>query len=130
MLLAHAQGSERHPDLSWSVGSYVCHVSDNLRIWAERLAGSAAGARSVVAYDPELLAAARSYPDVPLATALWSLGRACGDWQAAVAQVAREGTIVSHRERGDMLLEEIARSVAHDSFHHAWDIGRSLAASP
>ena len=128
-LLAEARGAERHPDLSWSVGSYVCHVGDNLRIWAERLAGSAGGSRVVGAYDDNLLAAARSYPDVPLAAALWSIGRARGDWQAAVAGVSREGVVVVHRERGEMLLEDIARSVAHDAFHHAWDIRRSMERS-
>lgn len=125
-LLADARGAERHSDLSWSVGSYVCHVGDNLRIWAERLAGSATGAKDVGAYDDNLLPAARSYPDVPLAAALWSIGRARGDWLAAVAGVSREVVVVVHRERGEMLLEDIARSVAHDAFHHAWGIRRSL----
>lgn len=128
-LLVNARGVERHPDLSWSVGAYVCHVADNLRIWAERLAGSAAGATEVAAYDDNLLAAARSYPDVPLAAAVWSIGRARGDWMAGVDCVSREGIVVVHRERGEMFLEDIARSVAHDAFHHAWDILRSLEAS-
>lgn len=128
-LLADAHGTERHPDLSWPVGSYVCHVADNVRIWAERLAGAATGESRVAAYDQNLLAAARSYSDVPLAAALWSVGRARGDWQAAVAQVPHEGTVIVHRERGEMQLEDVARSVAHDAFHHAWDIRRSLDAS-
>jgi DinB family protein len=126
-LLADADGTERHPDLSWPVGSYVCHVADNLRIWAERLAGSAAGTTAVAPYDENLLAQARSYADVPLQSALWSLGRGRGDWQAAVAAMSREKEIVIvHRERGDMQLEDVARGVAHDAFHHAWDIRRSL----
>lgn len=57
-------------------------VADNLRIWAERLAGSAAGAKAVGAYDDNLLAAARFYSDVPLSAALWSIERARGDAQA------------------------------------------------
>ncbi|HXW33066.1 MAG TPA: DinB family protein [Acidimicrobiales bacterium] len=125
-LLAGANGNERHPDLSWSVGSYVCHVADNLRIWAERLAGSSAGTKIVGAYDENLLATARSYPDVPLAAALWTLGRSCGDWQVAVSGVSREGVVVIHRERGDMDLDDVARGIAHDSFHHQWDIDRIL----
>jgi DinB superfamily len=125
-LLVHAHGTERHPDLEWSVGSYVCHVGDNLRIWAERLAGSASGAKAVTAYDENLLAEARSYTDVPLKAALWSLDRACEDWRLAVAQVPREGVVVIHRERGEMHLEDVARGNAHDAFHHAWDIRRSL----
>lgn len=130
MLLADAEGTERHPDLSWSVGSYVCHVADNLRIWAERLASSAAGAKSVVPYDENLLAAARRYADIPLAAGFWSLDRARGDWQAAVAGVPHEGIVVVHSERGEMHLEDVARVIAHDAFHHSWDIRRSLKASP
>jgi len=42
-LLANTDGSQRHPDLDWSAVAYVCHVTDNLRIWAERLAGAALG---------------------------------------------------------------------------------------
>jgi hypothetical protein len=125
-LLADASGTELHPDLSWSVGSYVCHVADNLRIWAERLVGSAAGVKVVTPYDENLLAAARSYADVPLAAALWSLGRARGDWQAGVSEASREGILFLHAERGEMSLEDVARAIAHDAFHHAWDIRRSL----
>lgn len=32
-LLHSAAGAEQHPELAWSVGDYVCHVADNLRIW-------------------------------------------------------------------------------------------------
>lgn len=128
-LLEGADGTERHPDLSWPVRSYVCHVADNLRIWAERLAGAAAGAKVVAAYDENVLAAARSYCDVPLAAALWSLGRARGDWEAALSSVPREGILVVHPQRGDMHLEDVARGVAHDAFHHAWDVRRSLEAA-
>lgn len=127
-LLADARGTERHPDLTWSVGSYVCHAADNLRIWAERLVGTGAGAKEVVAYDPNLLAVARPYADVPLLAALWSMGRARDDWQAAVAEVPREVVLI-HPQRGELHLDDIARSAAHDAFHHAWDIRRSLEAS-
>jgi hypothetical protein len=59
-LLADFDGSQRHPDLEWPVVAYVCHISDNLRIWAERLAGLALGERRPVGrYDPDLLARAR-----------------------------------------------------------------------
>jgi hypothetical protein len=29
-----------------------------------------------------------------------------------------------------MHLEDVARGIAHDAFHHAWDIRRSLEACP
>ena len=85
------------------------------------------GATVVAPYDENLLARARSYADVPLPAALWSLGRGRGDWQAAIAIVPNEKEIVIvHLQRGEMLLEDVARGIAHDAFHHAWDIRRSL----
>lgn len=38
--LKAATGNETYRDLAWSVSAYVSHVSDNLRIWGERLAGA------------------------------------------------------------------------------------------
>jgi hypothetical protein len=59
--LRGARGQERIPGLAWSVTAYVAHVGDNLRIWAERLAGITAGAATAVAgYDENELATARA----------------------------------------------------------------------
>src|SRR5688572_10134154 len=37
-LARRENGRMRHPDLQWSVSGYVCHVGDNIGIWAERVA--------------------------------------------------------------------------------------------
>jgi hypothetical protein len=104
-------------------------VGDNLRIWAERLAGVAAGAdRLVAAYDQDLLTKAKQYEEVTLASALWSLGRAIADWMAAIDQAGEADVVLQHPERGDLALADVVRSNAHDAFHHAWDIRRSVAA--
>jgi hypothetical protein len=67
-VLASATGEERHSDLSWSVGEYVCQVGDNLRIWAERPAGASSGSGGVVGpYDENLPATAGAYEKIPLA---------------------------------------------------------------
>jgi hypothetical protein len=127
--LTGATGKERHPDLGWSVGAYVYHVADNLRIWAERLAGVTAGAdRLVAAYDQDLLAKAKQYEEVALASGLWALGRATTDWLAAIVQAGGAGVVLQHPERGDLALADVVRSNAHDVFHHGWDIRRSVAA--
>ncbi len=84
-LLVGFDGSQQHPDLNWTAGGYVCHVTDNLRIWAERVIGVAVGGcRCVPGYDENLLAQARGYPMIPLAGALWSLQHAARDWQEAL----------------------------------------------
>jgi hypothetical protein len=126
-MLRGRDGSERHPDLGWSAGAYVCHVTDNLRIWAERLAGFALGATGDVAtYDNDLLAQARAYEGVPIQGSLWSLGRASYDWMEAFSLAVDKGVVLLHPERGEQSTLDVARSNAHDVYHHEWDIRRSL----
>lgn len=130
-VLAGANGDEQHPGLSWSVSAYVCHVGDNLTIWAERLVGSAHGGRShVEAYDENELAAARGYGSIALPAALWTLSRSAEGWKEAVDEGARLGVTIVHPERGRLTVADVAVSNAHDAFHHRWDIKRSLAAAP
>lgn len=127
MMLAGSTGSERHPDLAWSVTAYVCHVADNLRIGAERLAGVARGASPrVAAYDENLLADARRYDEMALQAALWSLERAVIDWLDAVEQAKAKQVLLVHPERGELTVSDAVCFTAHDAFHHRWDIERSL----
>jgi len=127
-LVGDSDGSERHPDLGWSVGAYVCHVTDNLRIWAERLAGSAlSGEKNVYSYDENLLAQARAYEQVPVAGALWSLQHAVNDWIEAVDLARWKHVTLIHPERGEQTPLDVIRTNTHDAYHHEWDIRRSLA---
>jgi pimeloyl-ACP methyl ester carboxylesterase len=129
-LLTGRSGRERHPDLGWTASGYVCHVVDNLRIWAERLAAAAAGSdRPIGPYDSDLLAAARAYDAVPVAGALWSLARAAADWATAVAAARDAGVELWHPERGTLSVGDVVRSNAHDCWHHLWDIARSIPAT-
>ncbi len=127
-VLGGGNGSAKHPDLGWTVVGYVCHISDNLRIWAERLAGLASGdPRGVARYDPDLLAQARRYDGVALGGALWSLDRAVRDWVDAVDLAQGAGVTLVHPDRGEQSLLDVVRSNAHDACHHCWDIRRSMA---
>lgn len=132
-VLGAASGAERHPDLGWPVVAYVCHVADNLHIWAERLARVARGADLRVApFDQDELAAARHYDEVSLQGASWSLERSVADWLDAVAlaaaspAVADGGAAMVHAEHGPLSLVEVARLDAHDALHHVWDVRRTL----
>ncbi len=126
-LLDGATGDERHPELEWSVTAYVCHVGDNLRIWAERLAGIAAGASPVVGgYDENALAQARGYTRIPLQAAQWSLTRSVASWQHAVGRTRRTGVVIIHPDRGELTLPDVVLANAHDAFHHHWDIEQTL----
>lgn len=127
--LAGASGRERHRDLAWTTAAYVSHVADNLRTWAERLAGSyLAGDNEVPGYDPDLLSRARCYNQLSLAGALWSLRWAVDAWtQSAETALARD-VVLQHSTRGPQTAADVARNNAHDAHHHLWDIDRTLRA--
>jgi hypothetical protein len=121
-----ATGDERLSQLAWTVTAYVAHIGDNLRVWAERLAGIARGGLPVVSiYDENLLAEARAYDALSLPAVQWTLQRSTDDWLDAVA-TAPTDLVMVHPDRGAIDLEAIVLSNAHDAAHHVWDIERSL----
>jgi hypothetical protein len=123
--IGSALGSLRHPDLGWTLGGYVCHVADNLHIWAQWLAGAALhGEVGVPGYEEELLGQARYYERVPVAGALWQLRQATLSWHESVEGARAGGVVLEHETRGPQSAEDVVRSNAHDAFHHGWDIRR------
>ena len=126
-LVEDATGTERLPDLGWNVSGYIAHMTDNTRIWAERLIAVARGADAhVVPYDPDLLAESRHYNDVGLHGATWSFRIAVETWLSAVDEAEPAGIVMLHSVRGAMELSDVAASNAHDAFHHRWDLTRIL----
>lgn len=127
-LLTGHSGTERHPDLNWSVTRYVCHVGDNLHSWAERVAGVMAGGDARVGgYDPDALAAARGYERLSLPSALWSLQVAAAAWVQVLTEAVQAGVVLQHSTRGPQRAADVVGNNAHDAHHHAWDIARSLS---
>ncbi len=126
-LVSDATGTERLSDLRWNVCGYIAHMTDNTRIWAERLVAVARGADPhVIPYDPDLLAEARHYNEIALLGATWSLRIAVASWLAAVEEADPAGVVMLHSERGAMELCDVVTSNAHDAFHHRWDLTRIL----
>jgi hypothetical protein len=120
-----ADASLRHPGLGWPLGGYVCHVADNLHIWAQWLAGATfAGEAAVPGYEEGLLGDARFYDRVPVAGALWALRQATRSWHEAVVAARAAGVVLEHATRGPQTAEDVVRSNAHDAFHHGWDLQR------
>jgi len=125
--VAGTSGRDKRSELSWSVVAYIAHVGDNLRIWAERLAGIALGASpEVAAYDDNLLAVARSYGDLSVEGALWALSSDVDTWKHAVVLALDKKVVVYHPDRGDQTVPEVVLGNVHDVVHHEWDIARSL----
>jgi hypothetical protein len=105
-------------------------MTDNTRIWAERLIAVARGADPhVVPYDPDLLAEARHYNEVVLPGATWSFRIAVANWLAAVGEAGPAGVVMLHSERGAMEFSDLVTSNAHDAFHHRWDLTRILSST-
>jgi hypothetical protein len=126
-LVEDATGTERLPDLGWNVSGYIAHMTDNTRIWSERMIAVARGADAhVVPYDPDLLAESRRYNDVALQGAKWSLRVAVDTWLDAVAEASLAGVVMLHSERGAMEIFDVVASNAHDALHHCWDLTRIL----
>jgi len=127
LALGQSDGTERDPALAWDARSYVCHIVDNLRIWAERLAAAADGSvQPLGTYDTDLLATAREYSTVPLRGALWSLADAVATWMRAVEDARHADVTLQHPERGALRVSDVASTNAHDAYHHLFDIRRSL----
>ena len=64
---------------------------------------------------------ARGYVRLPLPGALWSLGRAVGDWKAA-EQLAESAVTLAHPEQGPLPLDDVRRIMAHEIEHHVADL--------
>ncbi|MHB1444374.1 MAG: DinB family protein, partial [Acidimicrobiales bacterium] len=106
-ILRTATGHEKLPGLEWSVGSYVAHISDNLHIWAERVAGVTLGADPAVPrYDEAALGAARGYAALSLEGVLWSLERAVRDWLEAI-RAAPVDLRLDHPDRGELAVDDV-----------------------
>jgi hypothetical protein len=126
-LVIGATGTERLPNLGRNISGYIAHMTDNTRIWAERLIAAARGADAhIVPYDPDLLAESRHYNEVALQGATWSFRSAITDWLSAVDEAAPAGIVMLHSERGAMELSDVVASNAHDACHHRWDVTRIL----
>jgi hypothetical protein len=127
--LAGTDGRAQHPALGWNATGYIAHIADNLRIWSEQLAGVLAGGDAhVPGYDEKLLAEARHYNDIPLASTLWAVRESVTSWAPVVTAAVDRGVVLLHAGRGDHRSADIVLSNTHDLHHHEHDIARCLEA--
>ncbi len=77
VLLADRTGKEGCADLQWNAATYVVHLADVLRIWADRVAAAALGnSDPIVPYDEGELGVVRGYRCLPLDAGLREVRRA------------------------------------------------------
>jgi hypothetical protein len=114
------------PDAGWSPSAYVWHVGDVVRAWAERLHALGADPTARWAgFDPDELARARIYGDLPAVTAAWALDQATQALTAALEPLDVVATF-THPEWGEGTVADALRWLAHEAVHHELDVRRGL----
>lgn len=110
----------------WSPSGYVWHVGDVVRAWAERLHDlSTASEASWAAFDPDELARARGYDELPPSTGPWALARSTDALMQSLGSLDLP-TAFRHPQWGAGTVADALRWLAHEAAHHELDIRRGL----
>lgn len=108
----------------WSPSGYVWHVADVTRAWAERLHSLAAQPEARWApFDPDELARARHYDELPASTGPWALARSVEALHDGLALHDHHATFL-HPEWGRGTVTDALRWLAHEVVHHELDVRR------
>lgn len=106
----------------WNATSYVWHLADLARSWSERWVLIAAEPGSLVAgWDPDELAAARNYRNMPTISALWALNSSV----SAFVELSRSLDPETRFRHGDWGIGTVGEALvwlAHELDHHEIDV--------
>ena len=121
-LLEDRDGMAAAEDGGWNATAYLWHLTDLARSWSERWVQLANDPGSLLAgWDPDVLAAARNYPNLPTIPALWALDQAT----TTFVHLSREldhATAFEHGDWGSGTVADGLRWLAHEYTHHQLDV--------
>jgi hypothetical protein len=121
-LLDDRDGMAPADDGGWNATSYLWHLTDLARSWSERWVQVRADPGSLFAgWDPDELAAARNYRNLPTTPAVWALEHAT----TTFVQLSREldhATTFQHGDWGEGTIADGLRWLAHEFTHHQLDV--------
>lgn len=121
-LLADRDGMVAPDDGGWNATAYVWHLTDLAGSWSERWVQIEDQPGSLLAgWDPDVLAAARNYRNLPTVPAIWALDQAT----ARFVHLSREldhGTAFEHGDWGEGTVADGLRWLAHEYIHHQLDV--------
>ena len=121
-LLAGRDGMVPADDGGWNATAYVWHLTDLARSWSERWVLLRDEPGSLLAgWDPDELAAARNYRNLPTVAALWALARDTAAFVALSRSLAH-GTEFRHGDWGTGTVGDGLRWLAHEYTHHQLDV--------
>jgi hypothetical protein len=120
--LAGRDGMAVPADGTWNAGAYVWHLTDLARGWSERWVqiAEAPGSR-LIGFDPDELAAARNYRQLPVGPGLWAMRQAV----AMLLDTARRldaAAAFDHGDWGAGTMADGMRWLAHEFHHHEQDV--------
>ncbi len=115
-------GMATQPDGSWNATAYVWHLTDLARAWAERWVQVLHDPGSeLIGFDPDQLAAARNYLELPTDPGLWALREAVQLLLDATKLLAESAEFL-HGDWGPGTVADAMRWLAHEFRHHELDI--------
>jgi hypothetical protein len=121
-LLADRDGMVAADDGGWNATAYLWHLVDLARSWSERWVQLDADPGSLLAgWDPDELAGARNYPNLPTTPALWALDQATDTFVQLSRQIDHD-TIFQHGDWGPGTVADGLRWLAHEFTHHQLDV--------
>lgn len=121
-LLADRDGMAAPDDGGWNATSYLWHLTDLARSWSERWVqiGDAPGSL-LAGWDPDELAAARNYRNLPTVPALWALSEATASFVRLSRQLDHTA-VFEHGDWGQGTVADGIRWLAHEYVHHQLDV--------
>lgn len=121
-LLDGRDGMVAGDDGGWNATAYLWHLTDLARSWSERWVQLTADPGSLLAgWDPDELAAARNYRNLPTVPALWSLERSTATF-VELSGGLDHATTFQHGDWGEGTVADGLRWLAHEYVHHQLDV--------
>jgi hypothetical protein len=121
-LLDGRDGMASGADGGWNATAYVWHLTDLARSWSERWVQVRADPGSLLAgWDPDELAAARNYRNLPTAPALWAVEHATTTF-VVLSRALDHATTFQHGDWGEGTVADGLRWLAHEFTHHQLDV--------
>lgn len=121
-LLHGRDGMAPAEDGGWNATAYVWHLADLARSWSERWVQLDGSPGSLLAgWDPDELAAARNYRNLPTAPALWALEHATATF-VVLSRGLDPDTIFQHGDWGAGTVADGICWLAHEFVHHQLDV--------
>jgi hypothetical protein len=121
-LLDGRDGMAPAADGGWNATAYVWHLVDLARSWSERWVQVRDAPGSLLAgWDPDVLAEARNYRQLPTSAALWFLQRDVATFVALCHDIDH-ATRFEHGEWGSGTVADAIVWLAHEFTHHQLDV--------